>query len=137
MRKGNPAFSEMYLKALTARARDVIQTSQPIAAVNAARMLARLAETGTDEAGDACLEAGFREIRFAPPPRRQSAQRALNHRAATMRSCVAAEIIMFRKLPPTTCGVVCTSILPLNDPGSAVPAICRHTAIGMITDSIL
>ena len=28
-------------------------------------------------------------------------------------------------------------ISPLNDPGSAVPAICRHTAIGMITDSIL
>ena len=32
----------------------------------------------------------------------------------------------------------CTSMtLPLNDPGSAVPAICLHTAIGMIPDSIL
>ena len=29
------------------------------------------------------------------------------------------------------------AILPLKDPGPAVPAICRHTAIGMITDSIL
>src|SRR6516225_10110315 len=61
-----------------------------------------------------------------------------NHRAATTRSCAAAEILMLTYLPPATCGVVCTSMtLPLNDPGSAEPAICRHMAIGMITDSIL
>src|SRR5262245_49220777 len=61
-----------------------------------------------------------------------------NHRAETTRSCLAAGILMLTYLPPATCGVVCTSMtLPLNDPGSAVPAICRHTAIGTITDSIL
>ena len=60
------------------------------------------------------------------------------HRPETKRSCVAAEILMLTYLPPATCGVVCTSmILPLKDPGSAAPAICRHTAIGMITDTIL
>jgi hypothetical protein len=74
MRKGNPAFSEMYLKALTARARDVIQTNQPIAAVNAARMLARLAEIGTDEAGDACLEAVLNVNDFLDPKARMGVQ---------------------------------------------------------------
>jgi hypothetical protein len=64
--------------------------------------------------------------------------RGLNHGAARTRSWVAAEILMLTYLPPATCGVVCTSMtLPLKDPGSAVPAICRHTAIGMITDSAL
>jgi hypothetical protein len=57
MHKNNPAFGEMYLKALTQRARDVMLTRKPIAAVNAARMLARLAKAGSEEAGDACLEA--------------------------------------------------------------------------------
>ncbi len=57
MRKNNPAFSEMYIKALALRARDVVQTRNPIAAVNAGRMLARLAKAGSDEAADACLEA--------------------------------------------------------------------------------
>jgi hypothetical protein len=61
-----------------------------------------------------------------------------DHRSETIRSCVAAEILMLTYLPPATCGIVCTSmILPLKDPGLAVPAICRHTAIGMITDSTL
>jgi hypothetical protein len=57
MRKGNPAFTEMYLKSLALRAREVMQTKQPIAAVNAARMLVRLTEAGSEEAGDACLDA--------------------------------------------------------------------------------
>jgi hypothetical protein len=64
--------------------------------------------------------------------------RGLNHGAVRTRSWVAAEILMLTYLPPATCGVVCTSMtLPLNDPGSAAPAICRHTATGMITDIIL
>jgi hypothetical protein len=64
--------------------------------------------------------------------------RGLNHGAVRTRSWVADEILMLTYLPPATCGVVCTSMtLPLNDPGSAVPAICRHTAAGMITDIIL
>jgi hypothetical protein len=64
--------------------------------------------------------------------------RERNHGAETTRSCVAAKILMLTYLPPATCGVVCTSMtLPLNDLGSAVPAICRHTATGMITDIIL
>jgi hypothetical protein len=74
MRKGNPAFSELYLKALTARARDVVQTNQMIAAVNAARMLARLAETGTEEAGDACLDVVKNEKDFVDPLARPGAQ---------------------------------------------------------------
>jgi hypothetical protein len=74
MRKGNPVFSEMYLKALAARARDVVQTNQMIAAVNAARMLDRLADTGTDEAGDACLEVVKNANDFVDPTARMGAQ---------------------------------------------------------------
>jgi hypothetical protein len=71
MRQGNPAFGEMYLKALALRARDVIQTRQQLAAVNGARMLARLTEAGSAEAGDACAEAledakGFLEPKARP-----------------------------------------------------------------------
>jgi hypothetical protein len=74
MRKGNPVFSEMYLKALALRARDVVQTSQMIAAVNAARMLTRLAETGTVEAGDACLDVVKNDKDFVDPKARMAAQ---------------------------------------------------------------
>jgi hypothetical protein len=74
MRKGNPVFSELYLKALALRARDVVQTNQMIAAVNAARMLARLAETGTEEAGDACLDVVKNEKNFVDPVARPGAQ---------------------------------------------------------------
>ena len=65
--KGNPVFTEMYLKALALRARDVVQTSKPISAVNAGHMLARLAEAGSDDAGDACLEAIKDEKDFLEP----------------------------------------------------------------------
>ncbi len=74
MRKNNPVFSEMYLRALSAKARDVVQTGQVIAAVNAARMLARLAETGADEAGDACLEVVKNANDFVDPKVRMGAQ---------------------------------------------------------------
>jgi hypothetical protein len=74
MRKGNPAFTEMYLKALAARAREVMQTKQPIAAVNAARMLVRLTETGSEEAGDACLEAIKNANGFLEPKAEAGAQ---------------------------------------------------------------
>jgi hypothetical protein len=74
MRKGNPAFSEMYLKALAVRAHDVVRTSQMIAVVNAARMLARLAETGSVEAGDACLEVVNNTNDFLEPTARLGAQ---------------------------------------------------------------
>jgi hypothetical protein len=74
MRKGNPVFSELYLKALAARARDVVQTNQLIAAVNAARMLARLAELGIVEAGDACLEVVRNDKDFVDPVARMGAQ---------------------------------------------------------------
>jgi hypothetical protein len=71
VRQMNPAFGEMYLKALALRARDVIQTRQQLAAVNGARMLARLTEVGSVEAGDACAEAledakGFLEPKARP-----------------------------------------------------------------------
>jgi len=72
--KGNPVFTEMYLKALALRARDVIQTSQPIAAVNGGRMLARLAEAGSEDAGDACLEALKDEKEFLEPRARAGIQ---------------------------------------------------------------
>src|SRR5262249_1081897 len=52
VRATNPAFTEMYLKQLALRVKDVIQTRQAIAAVNAGRMLAKLADTGSEEAGD-------------------------------------------------------------------------------------
>jgi hypothetical protein len=74
MRRGNPAFTEMYLKALAQRARDVIQTRQPIAAVNAGRMLARLAKAGSVEAGDACLEAVLDNGKFLEPKAQQGVQ---------------------------------------------------------------
>jgi len=74
LRRANPVFTEMYLKALALRARDVIQTSQPLAAVNGARMLARLARAGSDEAGDACLEAIAPETDFLDPLARAGVQ---------------------------------------------------------------
>ncbi len=74
MRKANPAFSEMFLSALAVRARAVVQTSKPIAAVNAARMLARLAETGSDEAGEACWEAVKNTNDFLEPKARLGVQ---------------------------------------------------------------
>lgn len=73
-RKSNPVFGEMYLKALALRARDVVQTSQMVAAVNAARMLDRLAETGSVEAGDACLEVVKNANDFVDPKARPGAQ---------------------------------------------------------------
>lgn len=74
MRQANPAFSEMYVRALALRARDVIQTRQPIAAVNGARMLARLAEVGSVEAGDACAEAVEDAKDFLAPKARAGVQ---------------------------------------------------------------
>jgi hypothetical protein len=73
-RKNNPAFSEMYIKALAQRARDVVQTRNPLAAVNAARMLARLAKAGSEEAADACLEAVKDSNGFLEPKARLGAQ---------------------------------------------------------------
>jgi hypothetical protein len=74
MRKNNPAFTEMYLKALAVRAREVMLTRQPIAAVNAARMLARLAKAGSEEAGDACLDAVKDENSLLEPKARMGVQ---------------------------------------------------------------
>jgi hypothetical protein len=74
MRKGNPAFAELYLKALAVRARDVIQTGNSIAAVNAARMLARLTRAGSDEAADACLDAVKDANGFLDPKARLGVQ---------------------------------------------------------------
>jgi hypothetical protein len=74
MRKGNPTFREMFLKALAQRARDVVQTEQPHAAVNAGRMLARLAQAGSGEAGDACLEAVKNTNGFLEPKARLGVQ---------------------------------------------------------------
>jgi hypothetical protein len=74
MRKNNPAFPEMYLKALAQRAREVMLTARPIAAVNAARMLARLAKAGSEEAGDACLDAVKDENKLLEPKARLGAQ---------------------------------------------------------------
>ncbi len=74
VQKGNPVFTEMYLKALAVRARDVIQTSQPISALNGARMLARLAEAGSEDAGDACLDALKDQKEFLEPRARAGVQ---------------------------------------------------------------
>jgi hypothetical protein len=74
MRKGNPVFTEMLLKALALRARDVVQTKQQIAVVNAARMLARLARAGSDDAADACLEMIKNDKNFIEPAARLGAQ---------------------------------------------------------------
>ncbi len=74
VRKGNPVFTELFLKALTQRARDVVQTRQQIAAVNAGRMLARLAKAGSEEAGDACLEALQNDKDFLDPKARAGVQ---------------------------------------------------------------
>jgi hypothetical protein len=74
MRTNNPVFRELFLKALAVRARDVVQTQEPIAAVNAGRMLERLARAGIDEAGDACLAAVKNQNDFLEPRARLGVQ---------------------------------------------------------------
>jgi hypothetical protein len=74
MRRNNPVFTEMFLQALALRARDVMITTQPLAAVNGARMLARLAQAGSEDAGDACLEAVKNEKDFLDPLARAGVQ---------------------------------------------------------------
>jgi hypothetical protein len=74
MRKGNPVFTEMFLKATAERAREVIQTRMPIAAVNAGRMLERLAKAGSEDAGNACLDAVQNANDFLDPTARAGVQ---------------------------------------------------------------
>jgi hypothetical protein len=56
-RSANQGFMEMFLPRMAARLKDVLLNEKPIASINAARMLARLVDAGSEEASDALAEA--------------------------------------------------------------------------------
>lgn len=56
-RAQNQAATEQLLAALAFRLRDVLANEKPVASVNAARLLARLTEEGSEAAGDVLAEA--------------------------------------------------------------------------------